>query len=166
MPTFQSHPISTFLTKIMYFTLALTLVSFAFITPGVAGQPLKVTVDQAKVLRLSTAARTIIVGNPIIADVNIQDGQLLVVMGKSSGVTNMIALDDQGREIANVDIIVQSNGANSLTLYKGSARISMNCAPTCERSLIVGDSAASFGLIEKQLGKKQGVVKAAAEFAN
>ena len=166
MPRFHTTRFTAIMTRTMQFALALTLASFAFVTPGSAGQSVKVIVDQARLMRLSANARTIIVGNPIIADVNIQDGKTLIVMGKSSGSTNMIALDEQGREIANVDIIVQSNGIHTMTLYKGSSRISMNCAPNCERSLIVGDNSASFKLIEKQLSSKMSTVKSAANFSN
>lgn len=166
MNIFNSEFFSTFISRAVKFALILTIASFAFDTPGFAAQSIKVTVDQARIMRLKTPARTVIVGNPIIADVNIQDGQILVVMGKSTGATNLIALDDEGREIANIDIIVHSSGTNSLTLYKGSARISMNCAPNCERSLNVGDSSADFELIEKQISTKMGAVKAAAQFTN
>ncbi len=166
MNIFHSKSFSTFTAKTLQFVLILTIASFAFDTPVFAAESIKVTVDQARIMRLDTPARTIIVGNPIIADVNIQDGQILVVMGKSTGVTNMIALDENGREIANIDIVVHSSGTNSLTLYKGAARISMNCAPNCERSLNVGDSSADFELIEKQISTKMGAVKAAAQFTN
>jgi len=166
MTIFHLRKIAALTARFVNFALILTIASFAFGTPGLAAQSIKVTVDQARIMRLSTPAQTIIIGNPIIADVNIQDGQILVVMGKNSGVTNMIALDDQGREIASFDIIVESRGNNSLTLYKGSARISMNCSPNCERSLNVGDGGANFEQIEKQIGKKSGATKTAAQFAN
>jgi len=165
MPTFHSNPFSLLASKAMQFALILTIAGFSFATPGIAAQSIKVIVDQASILRLSAEARTIIVGNPIIADVNIQDGQILVVMGKNSGSTNMIALDAQNREIANIDIVVQASRANSVTLYKGSSRISMNCAPSCERSLNIGDNSANFELINKQITSKLGAVKAAADFA-
>jgi len=166
MITFHSKPPSSTLAKVMQFMMVLTLASFAFDTPGIAAQSIKVSVDQARIMRLSTDASTIIVGNPVIADVNIQDGRLLVVMGKSTGATNMIALDSQGREIANIDIVVHSSGSNSLTLYKGSSRISMNCSPNCERTLYVGDSVPEFEKIEKQITTKMNTIKAAADFSN
>jgi len=166
MPSFNLKSFSTFTRQAMLITLALAIASFAFITPVYAAPPIKVSVDEARVIRLSAVARTIIVGNPIIADVNIQDGQILVIMGRSTGATNLIALDEQGNEVANVNIVVQAGGTNTLTLYKGSERISMNCAPNCERSLIIGDSPDSFSLIKKQISEKLGAAKAAAGFAN
>jgi Flp pilus assembly secretin CpaC len=38
------------------------------------------------------AAAEVIIGNPTIADVSVQGGNLLVVTGKSFGVTNIISL--------------------------------------------------------------------------
>jgi len=166
MTIFDLKPITALTAKVVNFALIFAVASFTFGTTGFAAKLIKVTVDQARIMRLNTPAQTIIVGNPIIADVSIQDGQILVVMGKNSGATNMIALDNEGREIANIDIIVESTGNNSLTLYKGTARISMNCSPNCERSLNVGDGVANFTQIEKQIGKKSGATKSAAQFAN
>jgi len=165
MITFHSTSLTTLLAKAVLFVMVLTA-SFAVDTPGVAAQSIKVSVDQAQIMRLSTEASTIIVGNPVIADVNIQDGRLLIVMGKSTGATNMIALDSEGREIANINIIVHSNGSNSMTLYKGSSRVSMNCSPNCERTLYVGDSVPEFEKIEKQIIIKMNTIKAAADFSN
>ena len=166
MAKLHSNTISSVFATFIRTTLAVAAIGAALTTPGNAGQPVNIVVDQARIMRLSTPAATIIVGNPMIADVSIQDNQMLVVMGKSNGLTNMIALDENGREIANVDLIVQTNGANSLTLYKGSARISMNCSPRCEQSLIVGDAPAGFETIEKQLSKKMSAAKSAARFSN
>jgi len=166
MPSFNLKSFSTFTCQAMKIALALAIVSFAFITPVFAAPPVKVAVDEARIIRLSAVARTIIVGNPIIADVNIQDGQILVIMGRSTGTTNLIALDERGNEVANVNIVVQTGSNNSVILYKGSERISMNCAPNCERSLIIGDSPASFDLVKKQIAEKLGAAKAAADFSN
>ncbi len=44
--------------------------------------------DQAKVIKMPDRATTIVIGNPLIADVAIQPGGLAVVTGKSFGDTN------------------------------------------------------------------------------
>jgi Flp pilus assembly secretin CpaC len=49
--------------------------------------------DQSQLLRLKRPAAEIIIGNPSIADVSVQSGNLLVITGKSFGVTNIITLD-------------------------------------------------------------------------
>jgi Flp pilus assembly secretin CpaC len=52
-----------------------------------------VNVDQAKLVRLPGKVATIVVGNPLIADVTLQPGGMIVVTGKGYGATNFIGLD-------------------------------------------------------------------------
>ena len=115
---------------------------------------LLVNTDQATIHRLTQKATTVIVGNPSIADVNIQGGNLLVVMGKNPGTTNIIALDRAGATINEVAVHVRNTGNRSVTLHLGSGRFSYNCAPTCDRTLNSGDEKASFETLQKQIAGK------------
>src|SRR5262245_49517140 len=78
------------------------LMAIAMITATLAPRPapaadmINVTLDQAVVTRLPDRIATIVVGNPLIADVSIQSGGLLIVTGKGYGVTNMLAFDRNG----------------------------------------------------------------------
>jgi len=65
------------------------------------------TIDEATLIRLGRDAAQLIIGNPAIADVSAQGPRLLVVTGKSYGVTNLIALDSEGREIFNAQLGVR-----------------------------------------------------------
>ena len=59
---------------------------------------LAVTLDQATVVKLPAGASTLIVGNPMIADVTmLKTGAAMVVTGKGYGQTNLIALNFAGR---------------------------------------------------------------------
>src|SRR5580693_8557391 len=59
-----------------------------------------VTLDQAKVLQLPDKTATVVVGNPIIADVTmLKKSNTIVLTGKSFGETNLIALDAQGKAL-------------------------------------------------------------------
>ena len=55
-----------------------------------------VHLDQAKILKLPERTATLVVGNPLIADVVVQSGGIVVVTGKGYGATNLIALDRNG----------------------------------------------------------------------
>ena len=55
-----------------------------------------VNVDQARLVKLPARVATIVVGNPLIADVALQAGGVIVVTGKGYGMTNFIALDTRG----------------------------------------------------------------------
>src|SRR5260221_4147175 len=65
-----------------------------------SGDTIAVNVDQAKLVRLPSRVATIVVGNPLIADVTLQTGGLIVVTRKGYGATQFIALDPAGRILA------------------------------------------------------------------
>jgi Flp pilus assembly secretin CpaC len=104
-----------------------------------ADAPINVNVNMARILRINASAATVIVGNPGIADVLIQDPQTLVLTGKSYGQTNLIVLDNQGQPIADTIIEVVQMQAGTLTVYQGQARTSLACAPICQSTVTMGD---------------------------
>ncbi len=87
---------------------------------------------------------SIIIGNPSIADVAIQGGNLLVVTGKTFGVTNIIALDAERNIIQDQRIVVQRDEVRTVNLTKGGLRQSYSCTPTCSPTLTIGDDTAYF----------------------
>lgn len=101
--------------------------------------PITVNVNMARVLRISSPAATIIVGNPGIADVTIQDPKTLVLTGKSFGQTNLIVLDGAGNPVADTLIDVVQLQAGIMTVYEGTARTSLACAPVCQPTIMLGD---------------------------
>ena len=103
------------------------------------GAPINVNVNMARVLRISAPAATVIVGNPGIADVTIQDPQTLILTGKSYGQTNLIVLDSAGNPIADTMIEVVQMQAGVVTVYQGQARTSLACAPVCQSVVMMGD---------------------------
>jgi len=115
---------------------------------------LSVGVDEAKLKKLPGPAATVIIGNPLIADVSVQDSSLLVVTGKNYGTTNLIVLDQGGNPIARYDVAVATSGVGAVTLHRGIARVSYNCQPRCERELDPGDGEAVFETLKKQINDK------------
>ena len=67
--------------------------TMTFAAHDAVADDLIVKFDQSEILRLPRPAAEIIIGNPSIADVAIQAGNILVVTGKSFGITTFIALD-------------------------------------------------------------------------
>ena len=121
--------------------------------PGSA-KDLVVRYDQAQLIRLPRPAADVIVGNPSIADVAIQGTNLLVVTGKTFGVTNVIVLDDDRNVIHDQRIFVERDNQKIVTLLKGSARESYTCTPACAPTLTIGDSLPFFESIEKHSKRK------------
>lgn len=122
------------------FAICLSLGSGLPIVPAAAeGAPINVNVNMARILRINAAAATVIVGNPGIADVTIQDPQTLILTGKSYGQTNLIVLDNSGNPIADTLIEVVQMQAGVMTVYQGQARTSLACAPVCQGIVMMGD---------------------------
>lgn len=105
-----------------------------------AKETVAVTIDHAKVVRLPQGAQTVIIGNPIIADVTVQKNGLVVLTGKSYGVTNMIALDAGGTMLAESLISVQAPSESLVTVQRGLDRESYSCTPNCQPSILLGDA--------------------------
>lgn len=102
-------------------------------------QGIGVVVDQSKMIALTRPAKSIFVGNPTIADVTIIDGRHAFVLGKTFGVTNLIALDDEGREITNQLITVVNNHA-AVTVNVAGTQYNYSCTSAhCEAAPRPGD---------------------------
>lgn len=110
-----------------------------------------VTVDQAKVFRVSRPASTIIIGNPAIVDATIEDDQTLVLTGRSFGVTNLIVLDANGDSVVDQKVVVRGSETNTVRIYRRDSRVTMACAPVCEPTLTIGDNNESFGFASGQI---------------
>jgi hypothetical protein len=115
---------------------------------------LMVRYDQSQLIRLPRPATEVIIGNPSIADVAIQGGNLLVVTGKSFGVTNIIALDAQRNVIQDQRVVVDHDDGRTLSLYKGTKRESYTCTPECSPTITVGDGLEYFDAIAKSAQTK------------
>lgn len=113
-----------------------------------------VTVDQAKVVRLPERAQTVIVGNPGIADVTVQKNGVMVVTGKSFGVTNLIALDAGGALLAESLVRVRADSESILTVQRGLERESYSCTPTCQPTVQLGDANRYFGEVGGQTTRR------------
>ena len=111
-----------------------------------------VNVDQAKLVKLPTRVATIVVGNPLIADVTLQTGGILVVTGKGYGATNFIAMDRAGEVL--VDRVIQVEGPTDqlVTVYRGVERESYSCMPICQRRVTLGDGETYFKSTIDQAG--------------
>ena len=111
-----------------------------------------VNVDQAKLIKLPGKIATIVVGNPLIADVALQPGGIMVVTGKGYGATNFIAMDRSGEVM--VDRIIQVTGPTDavVTVYRGVDRESYSCMPICERRATLGDGEGYFRSVMDQAG--------------
>jgi Pilus formation protein N terminal region len=105
---------------------------------------ISVNVDQAKLIKVPARVATIVVGNPLIADVTLEAGNLIVVTGKGYGATNFMAVDRAGEVL--VDRLIQVEGPTDqlITVYRGPERESYSCMPICQKRVTLGDGEAYF----------------------
>jgi Flp pilus assembly secretin CpaC len=130
-----------------------------------ASEDLIVNYDQSQLVKLPRPASEIIIGNPTIADVNVQNGNLLVVTGKTFGITNMIILDAHKNVILDQRILVKRDEAKVVNLMRGTQRQSYNCTPQCNPSIVIGDEDAYFESVAKASEKKMGISERSADQA-
>jgi Flp pilus assembly secretin CpaC len=115
-----------------------------------------VNVDQAKLVKLPERVATIVIGNPLIADVTMQPGGIIIVTGKGYGATNFIAMNRAGEVL--VDRVIQVTGPTDqvVTIYRGVDRESYSCMPICQRRVTLGDGEVFFKSAMDQAGSLSG----------
>ncbi|MEH2525178.1 MULTISPECIES: pilus assembly protein N-terminal domain-containing protein [unclassified Bradyrhizobium] len=120
-----------------------------------------VYVDQAKLVKLPAKVSTIVVGNPLIADVTLQSGGIVVVTGKGYGATNFIAMDRNGEVLVDRQIQVEGPTDQLVTVYRGVERESYSCMPICQRRVTLGDGETYFKSAIDQAGSLSGQASSA-----
>jgi len=136
--------------------------AFAFAAPVPTGGPIAVNIDQAKLIRLPDRAATIVIGNPLVADITLQPGSIIIVTGKSYGATNFVAMDRNGEVLLERIILVESAADPIVTVYKGIERESYSCMPVCQPRITLGDSERFLKATLDQAGSLSGQAAGAA----
>jgi hypothetical protein len=145
--------------------LACAILIAASASPALA-KDLIVRYDQSQLLRLPRAATEVIVGNPSIADVTLQDGNLLIVTGKTFGITNIIALDASHNIIQDQRVMVERDDSKVVNLHKGSMRFTYACTPKCEPTLTIGDDKTFFSDVQDANSQKIKFSESASDSGN
>ena len=130
-----------------------------------AGDVIDVVVDEAKVVALPEGVRTLIIGNPIVADVTLlKGGNTMVITGKGFGQTNLIALGADGNLITENRIRVDIGvlGKKAVVVLRGFDRETWFCNPTCRPTVSLGDTAGFTGATAGQGDAHNGAQKGAA----
>ncbi|HLY07425.1 MAG TPA: pilus assembly protein N-terminal domain-containing protein [Rhizomicrobium sp.] len=98
-----------------------------------------VVVDQARLVSFPEPVKTLYVGNPWIADIQMVDAQHAFVLGKTFGVTNLIALSANGKEVSNQQVTVLNNRV-AVTVNRGADQFNYACnLAHCESAPRPGD---------------------------
>mgnify|MGYP001423449278 CR=1 FL=1 len=129
---------------------------------ALAKEPIKVTLDRAKVMRIESPADTVIVGNPAIADAVMHDRTTLVVIGRGFGSTNLIILDENGEAIADETLVVGPQSDAVVTVQRRGLRYSYSCSPACAPTVNPGDEEKFFKQVSEQGSSRNAAAQEAA----
>jgi hypothetical protein len=119
--------------------LAAALVFAAVGSHAFAEEPIVVEVDQASIIKLPERASTIVIGDPLIADLSIQPGGIAIVTGKGYGATNFIVMDRGGAVLLEKNVEVKGPPDPIVVVYRGVARNTYSCSPQCAPRITLGD---------------------------
>jgi Flp pilus assembly secretin CpaC len=103
---------------------------------------IRVDIDYARIVKIPEGASTLVIGNPIVADVTmLKNSQLMVITGKSFGTTNLIVLDKSGAQVGE-SIVTVVPAEDKLVVQRGPHRESMSCNPRCAKAVDLADDVA------------------------
>ena len=124
--------------------LAMALFLAAAVSRAVADETVIVHLDEARVLKLPDRATTVVIGNPLIADLSVQTGGIAVVTGKSYGATNVVVMDKSGAILTEHVVQVQESPDQTVVMYRGITRETYSCMPDCSPRITLGDDTKFF----------------------
>ena len=134
----------------------------AFSTVSASAEQVWLTMDQVRPYKLESPAQKIIVGNPAIADIRVEDDLNLLLFGKGPGLTNIYFFNENGDATKNLIVRVRTPSADMLTVHRGGARTTYNCTTNCEATVTVGDDPDVFNGVATQIQSKFNQAQAAA----
>ena len=121
---------------------ALALVAILCGAAPALAQPATVTVllDRAQIMPYPDTTETIVVGNPIVADVTMlrNTGQVILT-GKGFGDTNLLFLDGHGTVLQEARLRVRE-APSMMVVQRGLDRETYACHPRCQPTVALGDS--------------------------
>ncbi len=120
--------------------LSAALFLIAIVAPAAAAEPIVVLLDQATIMHLPDRATTVVVGNPLIADLSIQPGGLTVITGKGYGATNFIVMDHSGAVLMEKTVEVKGPSDPIVMVFRGPTRQTYSCTPECSPRITLGDT--------------------------
>jgi Pilus formation protein N terminal region len=109
-----------------------------------ADDTIVVHLDEARVIKLPDRTSTVVVGNPLIADLSVQPGGLAVITGKSYGATNFLIMDKSGAVLTEHTVEVQGPTDKIVVVYRGINRATYSCTPECAARVTLADQTEFF----------------------
>ena len=129
-----------------------------------ADRTVTVMLDRAQVLAFPAGTETVIVGNPIIADVTmLRNSGDVILTGKGYGDTNLLFLGRTGAVLSETTLRVREP-SYVMVVQRGVDRETYACQPRCQPTVTLGDSSTflqrSIGDITARNGVASGIAAA------
>jgi Flp pilus assembly secretin CpaC len=135
--------------------LAIALMAAAVAGEALAGE-VQVALDQSRPISLPSSASGVVIGNPSVAGVSVQNDRLLFVTGRSYGSTNLIVVGRNGRPIYEARVTVIPDESNVVMVTRGQSTQRFDCSPLCRRRPDISDDQESFAKTNEQIAARAG----------
>ena len=93
--------------------------------------PFRVMVNHAEVITLSAPAGVALIADPDIADIVNERNNLIFVLGRKPGATNLLVYDASGRRLVGREIVVVPEDGAMVTITRATDVTDYFCAPRC-----------------------------------
>jgi hypothetical protein len=92
---------------------------------------LRVGIDKAEVISMASAPAVVLVANPQIADVVVEQGHLIFIIGKRTGETRLYVYGANGRPLIERDVVVVPPADHAVTIIRDTFATDYTCDPRC-----------------------------------
>ena len=92
---------------------------------------LHVATDNAEVVNLDSTPAVVLIANPRIADVVVEQGHLIFVIGKQPGQTRLFVYGAGGKPILERDVVVVPPRDRAVTVIRVTSATEYSCDPRC-----------------------------------
>jgi hypothetical protein len=102
------------------FVLVSMLAAMAMTGTAAMADGLNINWREARVVKLAQPATSVVVGDPTVADVTLEDPQLLLVFGRMPGETNLIVLNADQELLLDWSLIVSPESDNHVAVVNAT----------------------------------------------
>lgn len=93
--------------------------------------PFRITVNHAEVITLPSPAAVALIADPDIADIVTERNNLIFVLGRKPGATNLLVYDQDGKRLFGREIVVAPEDRSMVTITRETDVTDYYCAPHC-----------------------------------
>jgi hypothetical protein len=93
--------------------------------------PLHVSVNHAAAITLDAAAAVVLIADPEVAEIVNERNNLMFVLGRKPGATNLLVYDNAGKRLLEREVVVVPQDAHTVTITRETDQTDYICDPRC-----------------------------------